>query len=89
MSEFKFYKGWAEDAGRAAGLAERNGGPVEAITVRRPPNYLTAQRERVLARMRERGAERSRRSAAIDRALDEAETGLDGTSKKPARKAKP
>lgn len=63
--------GWCVEAGKAAGEAERGGGGNERITVRRPPNFMIAQRKAALARMRERANRNSIKSQRLARALDE------------------
>lgn len=63
--------GWCVEAGRAAGEAERGGGGNERITVRRPPNFIVAQRKAALERMRARANQNSNRTRRLARALDE------------------
>lgn len=75
MSNLK--PGWAEAAGQRAGEAERGGGPKERVTVRRPANFIIAQRQAVLAQRWARANQNGVRTQRIGRALDGA-LGVEG-----------
>lgn len=63
-------KNWnPEAAGKAAGLAERGGGPNEAITVRRPHTWKLGTKVEQADRNR-RGARNGKNSVALRRKLD-------------------
>jgi hypothetical protein len=51
----KLKPGWCEEAGRLAGIAERGGGPTEAITVRRPRLWKAGTRAQQHERNRRAG----------------------------------
>jgi hypothetical protein len=66
----QFPIGWCEEAGRLAGIAERGGGPTEAITVRRPRLWKAGTRAQQHERSRRAGVSGGA-ATKLDRTLDE------------------